>query len=171
MRLRRLTCQLILRKLFLLCVTAAAVGSALAQGPSLALTSGSGAPGGNVALNLNFQANGTQPTGIQWTLAFSSTDISSVTVAATSTATGAGEVLSCSSAAGQVNCLMINLASNTVVVPDGTIAVATFHISPSTTSTTSQISMTNLAASDGNGLNLPLSGSGGQITISQPAQS
>lgn len=164
----RLTCKLILSKLLLLCATVAALDNALAQGPSLALASGSGAPGGSVALNLNFQANGTQPTGIQWVLSFSSTDISSVTVAATSTATSVGEALSCSTAAGHVNCLMINLASNTVVVPNGTIAIATFHISPTTTSTASQISLTNLAASDGNGSSLSLSGTGGQITINQP---
>src|SRR5438045_5421820 len=117
----RFTCQLILSPVFLLCIAAASPDSALAQGSSLTLASGAGAPGASVALNLNFQANGTQATGIQWTLNFSSTDISSVTVAASSTATGSGEVLSCSNAAGHVNCLMINLASNTVVVPNGTV--------------------------------------------------
>jgi uncharacterized protein (TIGR03437 family) len=169
MKIRPFNRKLSLSKVVVLCAAAAAANCVFAQGSSLALASGSGAPGGTVALNLNFQPGGAQATGIQWALIFPSADISSVTVAATSTATSAGEILSCSSAAGHVNCLMINLSSNTVVVPSGVIAVATFHISPTTQSTSSQILMTGLSASDGTGSSLPLSGTGGQITINQPA--
>src|SRR5712692_7737253 len=161
-------CRRLWVRALLTCVSLAIVTQASAQTASLTLSAGSGSPGGSVALNLPFHSNGSQATGIQWTLDYSSTDFSSVSVAATPLATGAGEVLSCNSLSDHTNCLMINLGSNSVVVPDGVIAVATFHIASGTTNTSSQITITNLSATNAGGTALALTGTGATVTINQP---
>ena len=147
----------------------AAVAVSHAAQPSLTLSGGSGSPGGSVNVSMTFNANGTQATGAGWILNYSSTDFSSVTITASPTVTSvSGEVLSCSTGAGSANCLVINLSSSSVLVPNGTLAVATFHISPTTKSTSSSISLSSLSATDGGGKSLGLSGSGASVTINQP---
>jgi hypothetical protein len=151
----------------LIYVLASAGGVAWAQTPVLSLSGGSGLPGGNVGVAVNFTPNGAPATGIQWTMNYSTSDFSSVTVVESATASAGGEVLSCQTGAGQVICLMADLTSSTVRVPSGQIAVATFQISPSTTGTSSTISLSALFASSGSGASLGLTGTGTTITITQ----
>jgi uncharacterized protein (TIGR03437 family) len=136
--------------------------------PSLSLSKGSGAPGSGVSVAIGFSPNGTPATGVQWTMNYSSMDFSSVTVSASSIAAAAGEVLSCSTGSGRVTCLLINLGSSSVLVPSGGIATATFQISSTTTSTSSPITLSGLAASNGAGGSLGLTGTGSTISIGQP---
>ena len=145
-------------------VLAVAAGGAWAQTPSLSVSEGSGAPGGSVSVAVNFVSNGAPVTGVQWTMNYSTADFSSVTVAESATAT-AGEVLSCSRGPGQVSCLMVNLVSSAVLVPSGQIAVATFQISSTTTSSSSAIVLSGLSASSGTGTSLGLTGTGATIAI------
>ena len=155
-------------KIVLICILVFAAEGALAQ-PSISLSSGSGAPGTSVSVNISFNANGTQPTGAQWTLNYSSIDFSSVSVAQTSTVSSvSGETFLCPAGAGSATCIIINIGSDTVLVPNGIIAVATFHISPATTNTSSLITLSNLVASDGGATGLSLTGSAATITINQP---
>ena len=153
-------------KNLLICVLAVAGSSAWAQS-SLSLSGGSGTPGSKVAVAINFTGNGAAVTAIQWTMNYSTTDFSSVTVAVSATATGAGDVVSCQTGSGQAICLMANLTSKSMLVPDGQIAVATFQISASTVNTSSAISLSGLSASSGNGMALNLTGTGTTITITQ----
>src|SRR6266852_4959947 len=147
---------------------ALAVGSASAQ-PSISLSGGSGAPGGTVAVSISFSSNGTQPTGAQWTLNYSSLDFSSVTIAPTSAVSSiSGETLSCPAALSSATCLIINFGSNSVLVPNGTIAIATFHISSTTKNTSSQITLSDLSATAGGATSIGLTGSPTTITINQP---
>ena len=154
-------------KNLLTCVLAIAGGGAWAQAPSLSLSGGAGTPGSKVAVAIHFAGNGAAVTAIQWTMNYSATDFSAVTIAVTATATAAGEVLSCQTGPGQAICLMANLTSNAMLVPDGQVAVATFQISTTTTNTSSAISLSSLSASSGNGLALSLTGTGTTITITQ----
>src|SRR5713226_9348909 len=149
----------------LICVLAVAGGGAWAQTPSLSLSAGSGAPGGNVSVAISFVPNGAPATGVQWTMNYSTGDFSSVTVVESATATAGGDVLSCSKAPGQVTCLILNLVSRAVLVPSGQIAVATFQISVTTTSTSSAIVLSDLSASSGAGASLGLTGTSATITI------
>jgi hypothetical protein len=151
----------------LICVLALAAGGAWAQTPSLSLSGGSGIPGSKVAVAINFAANGAAVTALQWTLNYSTTDFSSVAVAASATASAAGDVLSCQPGPGQAICLMVDLTSSTVLVPNGQIAVATFEISASTTHSSSTISLSGLSASSGGAVSLGLKGTGATITITQ----
>src|SRR5580700_3456845 len=69
------------------------------QTGALSLSSTSGNPGATVSLNLNL-TNGGGPDALGWTLTYSTTDLASVTLAAGSSATGAGKSLQCNPAAG-----------------------------------------------------------------------
>jgi hypothetical protein len=154
-------------KNLLICVFAVAGSCAWAQ-PSLSLSGGSGLPGSKVAVAINFAGNGAAVTGIQFTMNYSATDFSSVAVAVSATATAAGEKLLChQTGSGQEDCLMLDITSNTVLVPDGQVAVATFQISASTTNTSSAISLSGLSASNGGAVPLDLTGTGTTITITQ----
>lgn len=156
-------------KLAPICILAAVVGGASAQ-PVVSLSGGSGAPGASVAVNISFSAGGTKPTGAQWTLTYSSADFSSVSVAQTSAVSSvSGEVLACPGGAGSASCLIVNTGSNSVLVPNGTVAVATFQISPTTTNTSSQITLSGLTATDGGGNSFGLTGTPATITINQPS--
>jgi hypothetical protein len=153
---------------FLICALVVTVGgacSAWAQTPSLSLSGGSGAPGANVSVVVSFVSNGAPATGLQWTMNYSTGDFSSVTTAASATATASGEVLSCSKGVGQVTCLMINLGSSAAHVPSGQIAVATFQISATTRSRSSAVELSGLSASSGVATSLGLTGIGSTITI------
>jgi hypothetical protein len=155
-------------KLAPICILAAVVGGVSAQ-PLVTLSGGSGAPGASVAVNISFSSAGTTPTGAQWTLKYSSTDFSSVSVAQTSAVSSvSGEVLACPAGASSATCLIVNAGSNSVPVPNGTVAVATFRISPTTKSTSSQITLSGLTATDGGGHALSLTGTPTSITINQP---
>jgi hypothetical protein len=123
----------------LICLLAVAGDRAWAQTPSLSLSGGSGARGGNVSVAISFVPNGAPATGVQWTMNYSTGDFSSVTVVESATATAEGDMLSCSKAPGQVTCLILNLVSHAVLVPSGQIAVATFQISATTRSSSSAI--------------------------------
>lgn len=155
-------------KLAPFCILAAAVGGLWAQ-PVVSLSNGSGAPGASVAVNISFSSGGTKPTGAQWTLQYSSTDFSSVSVAQTSAVSSvSGEVLACPAGASSATCLIVNTGSNSVLVPDGAVAVATFHISPTTKNASSQIALSGLTATDGGGHSFGLTGAPATITINQP---
>jgi hypothetical protein len=155
-------------KLAPICILTALVGGASAQ-PLVSLSGGSGAPGSSVALNISFSSGGTKPTGAQWTLKYSSTDFSSVSVAQTSAVSSvSGEVLACPASVGSATCLIVNVGSDSVLVPNGTVAVATFHVSPTTTNTSSQITLSGLTATDGGGHSFGLTGTPATITINQP---
>ena len=149
----------------LICALTVAAGGAWAQMPSLSLSGGSGAPGANISVPVSFVSNGAPVTGLQWTMKYSSADFSSVSIAASATATASGEVLSCSKGPGQVTCLMINLGSGTAPVPSGQIAVATFQISATTTNSFSAIELSGLVDSSGAGTSLGLTGTGAAIII------
>ena len=161
-------CTQVFMKMVFICNLALAAGSALAQ-PSITLSSGSGAPGTSVSVNISFNGSSTQPTGAQWALNYSTVDFSLVSVTQTSAVSSiSGETFLCPAGDGSASCIIINIGSDTVLVPNGIIAVATFRISPSTTSTSSAITLSNLTASDGGGHNLGLTGSGTIITITHP---
>ena len=67
----------------------------------VALSSGSGTPGSTVTLSLTMSATGgAQPSGLQWTMGYSSSDITSVVETIGSAASAAGKSLQCATGAG-----------------------------------------------------------------------
>jgi uncharacterized protein (TIGR03437 family) len=136
---------------------------------SLALSSGAGAPGTTVSLSITLEADaGTQPAGLQWTLNYSSADFMAVQVVASSSATMAGKSISCAGQSGSLICLLVGL--NADLIPNGVVAIATLQISATTTSASSSILLTNVVAATPDGRGIPISGSGGVVTITQSQQ-
>jgi hypothetical protein len=129
---------------------------------TLSLASGSGAPGGTVALNLSLNSSSGQLAGLQWTFSYPSASISSVTVTGASALTDAGKTVSCAAGAGTFTCLVAGLNGN--VIPNGVIASAQFTLSPSATDT--NIGIINALGASASAGSMPVSATGGSISAS-----
>jgi len=137
---------------------------AFGQPATLSLSPMSGTKGSSISLPITYASNGAQVAGVEWTLSFSPTDFSNVSVAAGPSASGAGKTISCNSpTSGQYICLVSGLNANTVA--DGTIATASFTVSSTTSSPSSAVQVMNTSAASGPGAAIAATGSGTTVTI------
>jgi len=146
----------------------AASSCGFAQGVALSLSSGSGNPGSTVVLNLSVSSTSSQPAALEWTISYSTTDFSSVSVSAGAAATAASKSISCNSTAGSRKCIAWGL--NSKAISNGVLAKVSLTISGSTKNPSSAVSLSNgLSASS----TLPTSNSiatsttGAAVTIVQ----
>src|SRR5579884_239347 len=124
----------IAKGLILICLS-----STIAWNATLSLGSGSSVPGGSVTIPVSLSSSGSSISAVEWTLSYSTTDIVSMQIAASSSLAGAGKQLYCSSpAAGRSVCLVSGLDQN--VIADGVVANAVLTIASSSTSTSSNLS-------------------------------
>ena len=138
----------------------AGISPAIAQQVTLSLGSGITTPGSTVTLALSMTATGgALPTSLEWTMNYPA-DITAVTVV------GGPKSASCSSTAGSTTCLMFDLTTN--VIPNGTVATATFTISPGSLNTSIPITLSGLMAADSGGNGISSTATGGTITVVQP---
>lgn len=129
--------------------------------PTLTLSSGSGTPGSTISLNLTLTyPGGSEPAGLQWTLSYSASAFTSVTMTAGPALTAAGKTLSCTSRTGSYACIASGL--NTTNISAGVVAVASVRLSSGFTS--GVISVVNTYAVSGAGAGITISGAGGTIT-------
>jgi hypothetical protein len=134
------------------------------QGLTLGLASGSASRGGTAALNLSLASASPAPAGLQWTMTYSAADITAVNVQAGPAAQSAGKSVMCASTKpGAYMCLLEG--SNAKTIGAGVAAVATFTVSPSTTSQQSAIQVTNPSGADASGSPLAATATGGAISI------
>ena len=140
---------------------------ALAQSVALSVSSGSGSSGGSVNLSISLNATGTAPVAVEWTLGWSTADISSALVTIGPAGTSAGKQVSCSSASGMSTCILWGINSNTI--SNGVIATVAFTISGSTVNTSSAIQLSSGAAAASTGASLSTSTTGSTVTIQQAA--
>lgn len=140
--------------------------------PSISLSSNSGALGANVTMSITLSSNGgTQPAGVQWDLLYSSEDLTPAgtnffTIGAAALA--AGKQALCSIVVpGDVRCVVVGL--NTNAIADGVLATVAFQISPSTTHTSSQVSVSGVLGTDPSTNPITMSGTGATLTINQPS--
>jgi hypothetical protein len=146
-----------------LIVMAGLLASAAAAQDSLSLSVGSAPPGGSVALNLTLNAaSGGDPAAIQWTFAYSPTDVNSVAVSAGPAATGANKSISCAAGSGTYTC--VASGNSAAAMTSGTIAVATFQLS-SAVSSVVPVNVTNTYGALGTGSAVNLSGFGSTVTV------
>ena len=95
--------------------------AALAQSAALSAAPASGTIGGLTSFNLSLAtASGAQPAALQWTMSYSPSDISSLSLTIAGTAASAAKTLSCAPGAGSTTCLIYGM--NTTVIADGVIA-------------------------------------------------
>ena len=162
-RAKRLS-SLLTRSTFFAVALAAAHGVAVGQ-DTLALSSGSAAPGTSVALNLSLSSQaGSAPTGLQWTLAYATNSIASVTAVAGASAIAAGKTISCFSSPGAATCLLAGINDNTM--QNGVAAVITVTMTPAAVS--SVIGVSNLIAATPAGGPMSITGTDGAVTVPLP---
>jgi hypothetical protein len=148
------------------CVFAHALfGQGLPSGHvSLALSSGSTNLSSTVSLNLEVtSAPGYEPAGVQWTLAYPTSDLIPVGVVAGPTLTVAGKSIYCNSRIGTITCLGVGL--NTNPITNGVAAIVTFSLAPAPANSILPISIGGTVAVLGDATAIPVDGTGGAITI------
>src|SRR5579864_2766937 len=101
------------------------LASSYGQTVTLALGSGSGNPGSTLNLGVAL-SGGAAPAGLQWTLNYSSGDISSVAVTIGSSASASGKSVQCSGSTGSTTCVVYGL--NNTGIADGPVATASIQI-------------------------------------------
>jgi hypothetical protein len=147
----------------LLCATSSMM---LAQPVTVTVGSGTVSVGASITVPVTIASAGAQSAALQWTMGYLSTDISSVSVTAGSSATAASKSVTCSSSLTSTTCLIYGLNAN--VISDGTVANVTFTIASTTLDLSSTIQLTGVTVSSPMGASISASGTGGILTILQP---
>jgi hypothetical protein len=131
------------------------------QTHSLILSSGSTTPDGTVSLNLNLTStNGRIPVGIQWTLTYSPSDVTAISVTAGPAATAAGKTLSCFASLGTYTCLASGM--NTTAISNGAVAYVDLTIAAGVSATS--VGLTNSSGSAAKGGRILVLPTGGVVT-------
>ena len=147
--------------------------AAFGQSGSLSLSSSVVTPGGTVSLNLSLNSSsGSQPAGIEWTFAYSTSNIVAISASAGTAATAAGKSLSCAGSPGSYMCLLTGVSSSGLdanPIQNGVVAVLTVTLSAATSGTS--ISVTNALSTSSAGGAIQTTATGGTITavFSNPA--
>jgi len=130
---------------------------------SLSIGSAWAKPGWSVDLPITL-SGGAQPAALQWSFSYSK-DLTGVTVVAGAALKATGKTLTCSGN----TCLVFGV--NTATIGDGVVAVATFQIAASPSSTSIEIVVNGVVAAAGNGSTIQATGGTGQITLAGKASS
>ena len=140
-----------------------------AQQVDVSLSSGSSVPGSTVELDLSLTTSGgAQPAVVQWTMSYSATDVTSVSVNDGPTATAAGKSVLCSSTPGSTTCVVYGVNQN--IIRDGVAATATFNVALGALDASAPVQITGAAASAPDASAIATAGTGGTISISQSSQ-
>ena len=132
------------------------------QSDSLSLSSGTATPGGAASLNLSLSSpSGSEPAAIEWTFAYSTSDIVAISASAGAAATAAGKSISCAGSPASYMCLLTGLNGN--VVQNGVVAVLTVTLSAASSGTT--ISVANPLGASASASAIQTTATGGTITI------
>src|SRR5450759_4762412 len=135
-----------------------------AQG-ALTLSSVTAPAGGTATLNVTLVSPAdSRPAGLQWTLAYSPTNIVSISAIAGASANAAAKSINCAASSGSYVCLLIGL--NTNVIQDGVVAVVSVRIASGVASTAIN-AIDTLGVSAGGGP-LPMNGVGVIVTVAPP---
>jgi uncharacterized protein (TIGR03437 family) len=133
-----------------------------AQAGDLSISSAVVNPSGSATLGVALTASGTPSAGLQWTINYSPTLISGISITPGPAASAALKTLSCASGSGAATCILTGLNTNGIL--SGVMANVNATIAPGTTSASIQISNPIAADPDGNGLDLT-SAVGGTIAV------
>lgn len=131
-----------------------------AQTAALSLSSGSGAPGSVVTLDLMLTATTAQPAGLEWTVNYPTKDISALSVSAGSGTEGS---ISCNNTPGSSTCAVWSTNSNTI--SNGVVATLAFTIAGSTTDPSAAVQVSNGDAVSLGGSAIPTVATGSTMTL------
>ena len=140
-------------------------GRAWAQA-TISLSSANSPPGATANLNISLASGGTQVSAVQWTMAYSPTDVASISVALGPVANTAGKTVACSVTTGSVLCIAYGMNQN--IISDGILATVTLGIAPGTVDTSTAVQVSGVIPSSASATQISASGSGGTVSISQP---
>lgn len=157
----------ILKPLLAIMILAVIMAVPAAAQVSLNLTSGSATPGGTVTLQVGLNSSGSQPSAVQWTVMYPTSDIVSVSAAPGAAATAAGKTVACQGGSGSYTCVVAG--NNGTAIMNGTLATLTFRLASGTGAGTIPIEITRHYSSSAAGSAMSCSGSGSVITALQPA--
>ena len=132
---------------------------AFGQNVTLSLAPARGKPGGTVVLPIKLtSAGGAQAAGIQWSLIYPS-DITSVTLSLGNSGVIAHKSLGCNGN----KCFVAGL--NPTIIPDGTVAIATFHIAPKPVAQSIPIQITDVVAASAAAHSIPVRSVSGTVSL------
>ena len=132
---------------------------ALGQTVTLSLAPGRGKPGGTVVLPIKLtSADGAHATGIQWSLVYPSA-ITGVTLSLGNAGVMAHKSLACN---GNL-CFVAGL--NSTIIPDGNVAIATFHIAPNQSAESIPIQVTDVVAASAAADSIPVRSVSGTVSL------
>jgi uncharacterized protein (TIGR03437 family) len=144
------------------------VGPEPAVGQTIAVTPGSGVPGGTVSLDLVLTTGPFRDiAGLQWTFRFSTADFTSFTLTAGPTATAADKSVLCNGNLGSNLCIVSG--SDAATIPTGVVATAVLGISPSARNPTAAVLLTRPMAATAEGGVATITTASGLVSIAQPA--
>ena len=132
---------------------------ALGQNVTLSMAPARARPGGTVVVPIKLaSAGGAETVGIQWSLIYSS-DITDVSMAIGNAGTIAHKTLSCNGN------LCFVAALNQTIIPDGTVAIATFHIAPKPFAQSIPIQISGVVAASAVAQSIPVKSVSGTIAL------
>jgi len=103
-----------------------------------------------------------EPSGLEWTLTYSSSVVSALKITAGGATTSAGKSLTCTTGTGQVRCIVWGLNTNSIA--NGILASTSFAVSVAAPAT-STLGLTGLTAVSSAGKSIAANETGGTLTI------
>ena len=132
---------------------------AVGQNVTLSLAPGRGKPGGTVVIPIKLaSAGGAQAAGIQWSLIYPS-DITGVTLSLGNSGVIARKSLGCN---GNI-CFVAGLSPT--IIPDGTVAIATFRIAPKPFAQSILIQITDVVGGSATAQSIPVRSVPGTVSL------
>lgn len=136
------------------------------QQVAVSLSSAITTPGSSAALTVSASASGgVQPAVLRWTMQYPA-DVTGIEVTPGPAAASASKNITCSYGVSAATCLA--WGENKTAIPEGTLATATFQISPSSRNSSIAIVNSPGSASDAEGNPLPVTSAGAMINLILP---
>ena len=146
----------------LIALTAAVFG----QSTAVQLSSSSAAPGSSMVLNVSLSATSASPASTQFTLAYSTTDFSAISITQGSATTASSKTLTCTTSAGRAVCVV--WGDNTTAIQNGVVAMVQLTVSPTTIDTSSAVVLSAASSVSTTGNAITATASGASVAIVQP---
>ena len=159
-----------MRSKILLLSIALSITAGLAGSATLSMDTAAAIPGGTASLPLTLSASGASVSTLQWTLNYSSSDVSHIDILVGPSGNASAKDLTCVPVAdGTAACMLSGLNQN--AISDGVVATAVLTLSPQTVASSEIVSVTGAASSSGEGLPIDVDASGSAVTLVSSAPS
>ncbi|HEY1218637.1 MAG TPA: hypothetical protein VGF03_06835 [Bryobacteraceae bacterium] len=112
---------------------------------------------------MSFPAGGA-PAGLQWTLTYAAGNVAAIGAVASASVTAAGKAITCFSTPVSYTCALSG--TNDAVIGNGVVAV--INVTMASTAVTTPVGLANMAGAAAAGSSIPITGTGGTITLPPP---